>query len=214
MLRYSFTAALLLAAFRPAYAGVIATETSRFGGSVTEAFVTVTVLDNYHGDPSKQDWIYTITNLSFLARLPPAYTKQVGFMLFGGEPFSVAAEQIYTPPGGHGRFLLGDVSTTFCPQQCDGAGTFGLDGGPNGLLPGYGISFDFSYLNVPGYVNLPVDEPVYLAYIDRYYQGVVAAVYGRTLVPEATPVPEPRTAFLALLGLAIAAGISKRRRAI
>src|SRR5581483_302769 len=102
----------------PVYAGVITTQAFDFG----QATVTVTVLDNYHGDMSKEDWIYTITNLSFTTQTGPN-RPFVGLSAFRADRFETNSIACV---GCHRRIcvrqqyplLMDDISPYFC-TQCD-----------------------------------------------------------------------------------------------
>lgn len=106
----------------PVFGGVITTQTfdSSNGNGVVQATVTVTVLDNYHGDTSLEDWIYTINNLSFTT-IPAPNAPVVGLSAFGGAFQGISMDHvsdfmgIFVFPN---PLLMGDISPNFC-VQCD-----------------------------------------------------------------------------------------------
>src|SRR5579884_1970493 len=100
----------------PVYGGVITTQTFDFG----QATATVTVLYNYHGDRSKEDWIYTINNLSFTTQLAFG-APFVGLSAFGGAFQGISMDHVSDVTGIFvfpNPLLMGDISPGFC-VQCD-----------------------------------------------------------------------------------------------
>ena len=193
----------------PVFGGVITTQTFNFSNDdgVVQATVTVTVLDNYHGDTSKQDWIYTINNLSF-ASMPGPIRPVAGLSAFGTNSGgfedliykSVAnVTGVYVP--GNSRGLMGDISPGFC-YQCDLGGGWALpDSRAAGVLPGQSATVDFSWLNVPGTVTTGVTTNAYLGMIDYYAGQVAGYLGGPVLIPRTSTVPEPATSSLAAFAL-------------
>jgi len=192
----------------PVYGGMITTQTFDFsnGNGVVQATVTVTVLDNYHGDTSKEDWIYTINNLSFTTT-PAPNAPTAGLSAFGTPGGALATLTFYHVSDVTGVFvpgnnppLMGDISPGFC-YQCD------LLGGGwafNDVLPGQSATVDYSWLNVTGALTSAITADAYLGVISNYYfPSVEAFLSGDVLVPRSTLVPEPRTSGLIAFGLCI-----------
>lgn len=194
----------------PVFGGVITTQTFDFSDDLTgvvNATVTVTVLDNYHGDPTKQDWIYTINNLSFTSATPngPILGLNV-FSTAGGALASLTYQHVSDVTGvsvtGNNPFLMGDISPGFCWQCSLLGGGWQLPYSSGlGLLPGQSATVDFSWLKVPGAVTTGVVADAFVSVESNYYTRFGASSSGSTLVPRSTPAPEPVTSGLAAFAL-------------
>lgn len=211
----------------PVYGGVISTQTFDFlnRSGVVQATVTVTVLDNYHGDPTKQDWIYTIDNLSYTTVPPPNYPV-VGLQAFGtgyGAFQSLTYKHVSDVTGvsvtGNNPYLMGDISPGFC-WQCDLSGggwwlTYPA-GFPAGLgvLPGQSATVDYSWLKVPGAVTTGIAADAFLGVVVPYAGGVSGALLGSTLVPRSTLAPEPVTSGLTGFALFMFGSVRWRQKRV
>jgi len=187
----------------PVFGGVITTQTFDFSNrsGVVQATVTVTVLDNYHGDTSKEDWIYTINNLRFTT-MPAPNAPVVGLSAFRSDSF--AANTFWHVSDVTGVFdqsnnplLMDDISPYFC-TQCDLRGGWTLpDSRGLGVLPSQSATVDYSWLDVPGAVTTPITAKASLGIINYYLGYVSGDLSGSVLVPRSTLVPEPATFGLA-----------------
>ena len=194
----------------PVFGGVITTQTFDFSddrSGVVNATVTVTVLDNYHGDPTKQDWVYTINNLSFTSTYPNG--PILGLNLFStidGAFQNLTYKHVSDVTGvsvtGNNPLLMGDISPGFC-WQCDllGGGWYLPDSSGLGLLPGQSATVDFSWLKVPGAVTTGVAADAFVSVQNNHYTRFGEASGGSTLVPRTTLAPEPATAGVAAFAL-------------
>jgi hypothetical protein len=196
----------------PVYGGVITTQTFDFSNQdgLVRATVTVTVLDNYRGDPAREDWIYTINNLSFTTT-PAPNAPSIGLMAFGTAGGSFATLTFYhlsdvtgVHVPGNDPSLMGDISPGFC-YQCDlfGGGWVLPDSRGLGVLPGQSATVDFSWLNVPGAVTTSVTASAYLGIINYYFGYVSSDLSGSVLVPRTTALLEPATFGLVAFALCL-----------
>ena len=201
----------------PVYGGVITTKTFDYKNQAgdVQAMVTVTVLDNYRGDPTRQDWIYNINNLSFTAQPGDIAFPVIGLGWFGGPTFVNVMESTIASVVGHpvngNQHLIDNVSTSFCSLGCEFPGSFVLPSNSiDGMFPGQSASVEFSYLTIPNLFTInSVPDDAFLGIIDRSIGVFMPALTGAPIIPEPTAVPEPETMLLAAAGLVIA---SHRRR--
>lgn len=189
----------------PLCASVLATGTFDFKESsgVVEATVTSTVLDNYRGDTNFEDFTYTVTNLSYSARLPPtpAYPagQPIGLMQIGQFPYADArVAGFLQQPAYPNPYILDNISGPwyFCRGQCDHPYSWSTFMGP-GLVAGQSTTFEFSVIAPPGWAISIKEQSAFMSGV--YYESDAGALLtGTIFVPHLAPVPEPGTMLSAL----------------
>ncbi len=186
----------------PLFSGVIASQTFGFGDSSgTQATVTTTVLDNYHGDTSREDWIYTLTNLSYLRSYPlPLGLMALGYLpTYYDETVSMLTGS-YVPPD---PYIIDNIAGPwpFCRAGCDMQGAWATTTTP-GLVPGQSSTFEFSVYAPPGWsINVQTGSAFVSAYLPTLAAGPFDPITGVMYVPSLTDSPEPGTWLLGLFGV-------------
>lgn len=171
-------------------------------GETWKVSVTSTLSDNFNGDFSKQEWRYTLTNISYVPDpLPPSVGNLAGngITLFnvpvsgtniaGGGPF-----QDYFEPAGWSAMLHGSIGD-FIPVNPVLWRTLSAP-----LLPGESGDFGFS---ITGPVAISTTNVrISSEQVSGGSIGPVPGISGTIAVP--VPVPEPAT--LSMLLVAISGG--------
>jgi hypothetical protein len=177
---------------------------------IDQVAVSVTVYDSYQGDPQKEQWVYTLTNISFLE--PPA----PGAIPTGVQVFEVGFP-VDAGPGNGLPYPLGDISQSSgwvfgCGPMCptpelpfpNGIGWVIPSNQNESLLPGQAATFSFT-LNAaaarpPGFPTGPNTIATFMGLAAQYEPGGVFGPSGPVAAP-GPPSPEPVTGGLVGVGL-------------
>jgi hypothetical protein len=184
-------------------------------GVVRQIELNTTVFDNFQGDASKQEWRYTVQNISYYGLAPSEsgfgliyFRVEMGASVGAPFPnFGYGVSDRYAPPGWRPNSPL--ISIGGLAWSTDRSNT---------LLPGETAVFGFTVSNLiagPGYEPGPhsivTGGAMVMAWVPNMEFEMMDAIAGPADIP-GPPIPEPAAAYLVGVGLAMLAGSRAIRR--
>jgi hypothetical protein len=178
-------------------------------GEIWEVSITSTLTDNFNGDFTKQEWLYTVTNINYVpTQIPPGPVVGRGITIFFVPVFGTTSlgtgpfQNYFEPTNWDARFsgFLGDL-TRIDPVLWQ----TGVSSGA--ILPGQSADFGFS---ISGPIVVSEARASVSAEGLNPFPGPRDVISGSIAVP--VPVPEPTSVSMIAGAMLLAAAIRKRHR--